>query len=66
MEILNFNEWLSWLLENSNRNRKWVIVVTIWALKFSRNKLVHERRMQILEEIVTFIRSFGLEYRSSA
>ncbi|MBA0706340.1 hypothetical protein Golax_018457 [Gossypium laxum] len=64
--MVNFNEWLSWLLENSDKNRKGVIAVTIWAIWFSRNKFVHERKVQSLEEIVTFIRSFGLEYRSSA
>ncbi|KAK8351233.1 hypothetical protein V6Z12_A05G019700 [Gossypium hirsutum] len=62
----NFNEWLNWLLENSDRNKKGLIVVTIWALWLSRNKLVHERMTQSLEEIVTFIRGFGLEYRSCA
>nr|KJB20572.1 hypothetical protein B456_003G154500 [Gossypium raimondii] len=64
--MVNFNEWLSWLLENSEKNRKGLIVVSIWAIWFSRNKFVHERNVQSLEEIVTFIRSFGLEYRSSA
>ncbi|MBA0793001.1 hypothetical protein Gohar_017439 [Gossypium harknessii] len=63
--MVNFNEWLSWLLENSDKNWKRVIVVTIWAIWFSRNKFVHERKVQSLEEIVTFIRSFGLEYHSS-
>ncbi|MBA0818713.1 hypothetical protein Gohar_027808, partial [Gossypium harknessii] len=64
--MVNFNEWLSWLLENSEKNRKGVIAVTIWAIWFSRNKFVHERKVQSLKEIVTFIRSFGLEYRNSA
>ncbi|MBA0701023.1 hypothetical protein Goari_022448 [Gossypium aridum] len=30
--MINFNEWLSWLLENSDKNRKGVIAVTIWAI----------------------------------
>ncbi|MBA0755499.1 hypothetical protein Gogos_021255 [Gossypium gossypioides] len=64
--LVNFNEWLSWLLKNSAKNRKWLIAVSIWAIWFSRNKFVHERKVQSLEEIVTFIWSFGSEYRSSA
>ncbi|MBA0760086.1 hypothetical protein Gotri_022868 [Gossypium trilobum] len=64
--MVNFNERLSWLLENSDKNRKRVIVVTIWAIWFSRNKFLHERKVQSLKEIIIFIRSFGLEYRSSA
>ncbi|KAA3478203.1 reverse transcriptase [Gossypium australe] len=42
------------------------IAIAIWALWFSRNKYVHENKMQSVEEIVTFIRGFGLEYRGCA
>ncbi|MBA0881503.1 hypothetical protein Goshw_009000 [Gossypium schwendimanii] len=35
--MVNFNEWLSWLLENSDKNRKRVIVVTIWVICSAEN-----------------------------
>ncbi|KAG8484135.1 hypothetical protein CXB51_022932 [Gossypium anomalum] len=62
----NFKEWLSWVLESSDSNKKYVIAIAIWALWFARNKYVHKNKMQSAEEIVTFIRSFDLEYRGCA
>ncbi|KAH1072725.1 hypothetical protein J1N35_025053 [Gossypium stocksii] len=47
-------------------NRKCEVAIAIWALWFSRNKYVHENKMQHAKENVTFIRGFGLGYQDSA
>ncbi|KAH1031812.1 hypothetical protein J1N35_043986 [Gossypium stocksii] len=61
--VMCFTDWLNWLFENSASDRKDEIAITIWALWFSRNKFVHEQKMQSIEELVTFIRGFGREFR---
>ncbi|KAA3469357.1 reverse transcriptase [Gossypium australe] len=61
----NFIEWLNWLLENSASIRKDDIAITIWALWFSRNKYLHEKKTQSTEEVVTFIRGFGMKFWGS-
>ncbi|MBA0692369.1 hypothetical protein Goari_009938 [Gossypium aridum] len=35
----------------------------MWALWVSRNKLIHERESQSVDEVVTFIRGYMQEYR---
>ncbi|XP_040942069.1 uncharacterized protein [Gossypium hirsutum] len=47
----------------NSSDRKDEIAITIWALWFSRNKFVHEQKMQSIEEVVTFIRGFSREFR---
>ncbi|KAK5770921.1 hypothetical protein PVK06_047081 [Gossypium arboreum] len=66
MDNSNFKEWLSWLFENSNSNRNEEIAIAIWALWFSRNRYVHENKLQSAEELVTFIKGFALEHRDCA
>ncbi|MBA0626508.1 hypothetical protein Godav_004164 [Gossypium davidsonii] len=60
---LNFNEWLNWLFVNSASNTKEEIAITIWAIWFARNKLLHERETQSVKEVITFIRGYGRDYR---
>ncbi|KAL4339254.1 hypothetical protein GQ457_08G028110 [Hibiscus cannabinus] len=49
---------------NSCRHSK--IFITIWALWFARNKLVHENIVQELPELARFIRGYIFELRSSS
>lgn len=58
-----FMEWMHWLFTNYN-NKKEEIAITIWAIWYARNKLIHEHQSQSVETIVTFIRGFGLELKS--
>ncbi|MBA0662126.1 hypothetical protein Goklo_006313 [Gossypium klotzschianum] len=59
---LNFNEWLNWLFVNSASNTKEEIAITIWAIWFARNKLLHERETQSVKEVITFIRGYASAY----
>ncbi|MBA0735412.1 hypothetical protein Gogos_019263 [Gossypium gossypioides] len=60
---LNFNEWLNWLFLNSTSNTKEEISITIWAIWFAHNKLLHERKTQSTEEVITFIQGYGRDYK---
>ncbi|KAL4360702.1 hypothetical protein GQ457_04G022450 [Hibiscus cannabinus] len=58
---LCFKELLAWFFENNTNQKRIEIVVTLWALWYSRNKLCHEGVTQSKEDFLTFVRSFCLE-----
>nr|KJB25965.1 hypothetical protein B456_004G218400 [Gossypium raimondii] len=47
----------------TNGNRKEEIAITIWAIWFFRNKFLHKRKVLSVEEVITFVRGYGREYR---
>lgn len=59
----NFNEWLNWLFVNSTSNNKENIAITIRVIWNARSKLLHERKLQSVKEVITFIRGYGRDYR---
>ncbi|MBA0570456.1 hypothetical protein Golob_004112, partial [Gossypium lobatum] len=51
------------IFEHSNNNNKELAAITIWALWYARNKLIHEGILQSVNDVVTFVRGYGREYR---
>lgn len=60
---LDFNNWLARMFEHLTADKHDEIAVTIWALWYARNKLVHEKCRRQVDEVVTFIKGFGAQYR---
>lgn len=58
---MGFDEWLGSLFNQKSINNK-EIAITIWAVWYSSNKLLHEKKSHSVEGIVTFIRGFGKEF----
>ncbi|MBA0729062.1 hypothetical protein Golax_023252 [Gossypium laxum] len=52
----SFIEWLYWVFNNIASGKKEEIAITIWALWFARNKLLHNKKEQTMDEVITFIR----------
>ncbi|XP_016755365.1 uncharacterized protein [Gossypium hirsutum] len=55
---MDFHEWLSWILKMHHTTKHNEICVTLWAIWFARNHMVHEGTNQSVGEIVSFIRSY--------
>ncbi|MBA0869982.1 hypothetical protein Goshw_006046 [Gossypium schwendimanii] len=51
------------IFEHSNNDNKELTAITIWALWYARNKLIHEGVLQSVNDVVTFVRVYGREYR---
>ncbi|MBA0812842.1 hypothetical protein Gohar_026776 [Gossypium harknessii] len=51
------------IFEHSNNGNKELAAITIWALWYARNKLIHEGILQSVNDVFTFVRGYGREYR---
>ncbi|KAL4354438.1 hypothetical protein GQ457_06G008040 [Hibiscus cannabinus] len=60
-----FFEWMVCLFESFNKSRREEIAFTLWAIWFCRNLLIHEGKIQDLESLVTFVRSYKFEFGNS-
>ncbi|KAL4279285.1 hypothetical protein GQ457_03G012310 [Hibiscus cannabinus] len=58
----SFFEWMVCLFESFNKSRREEIAFTLWAIWFCRNLLIHEGKIQDLESLVTFVRSYKFEF----
>ncbi|GMJ04337.1 hypothetical protein HRI_004102900 [Hibiscus trionum] len=54
-------EWMEWHFANNTKENHMLIAVTIWAIWFSRNKLLHEGTQQSQSTFLTFIRNYITE-----
>ncbi|TYH53639.1 hypothetical protein ES332_D09G113600v1 [Gossypium tomentosum] len=55
---MDSHEWLSWILKMHHTTKRNEICLTLWAIWFARNRMVHEGTNQRMGEIVSFIRSY--------
>ncbi|GMI76104.1 hypothetical protein like AT4G29090 [Hibiscus trionum] len=60
----NFLEWLYLLFLNIKHFSNEVIAYTIWSLWHARNKWIHDKIWQRIEELITFVRGYDYEFRS--
>ncbi|PPD97595.1 hypothetical protein GOBAR_DD05379 [Gossypium barbadense] len=58
---MDFHEWLSWILKIHHTTKHNEICVTMWAIWFARNRMVHEGTNQSVREIVSFICNYCVE-----
>ncbi|MBA0611015.1 hypothetical protein Godav_011736, partial [Gossypium davidsonii] len=58
---MDFHQWLSWMFDTYIMIKRSEIAITIWALWYTRNKLVHEGTNQGVGELIVFIRSYCTE-----
>ncbi|GMI69891.1 hypothetical protein like AT3G25270 [Hibiscus trionum] len=52
-----FWEWLEWHFQNCSKSKHIEIAITIWAIWYSRNMLIHEGIQQEQSLVITFIKS---------
>ncbi|MBA0800144.1 hypothetical protein Gohar_010596 [Gossypium harknessii] len=65
-EQINFHEWLSWMFENHSVNKRTEIAVVLKAIRYARNKLLHEGTNQRVENLVAFVRGYYTEIKALA
>lgn len=49
---------------DSHPQRRDVIIIVIWALWGERNKLIHERKMQTVCSVCTFVNGYACELKA--
>lgn len=59
---ITFQEWLSWTFDNYCSFKHTEIGITIWALWYARNKLIHEGKNQGIGDLTTFIHGYCSDF----
>lgn len=61
---MEYTEWLQWIFEHTSKENHEFAAITIWALWYDRNKLIHKGIMQQVSEVIIFIQGCGREFRA--